>query len=59
MSEKIKKNELYDLIDHMWIHSNYKENGYWKMTTEQKNIYRKVILRQSGHDLFEDEKYRT
>lgn len=38
---------LRELIRHMDIHSNYKFNGYQKMTTEQKNLYRAI----NDHDM--------
>lgn len=35
--------ELEDLIRHCWVHSNYKDGGYQRMTTEQKHLYQRVL----------------
>ncbi len=52
--EKIK-----DLIHHMWIHEGYPMNGYKKMTTEQKMIYRDVIKEKAnGFDIFTNDPYK-
>jgi hypothetical protein len=31
--------EVEDLVKHMWIHDGYERNGYWQMTTRQKQLY--------------------
>ena len=44
--------ELKDLIDHIWIHEGNERSGYKQMTTEQKMLYRKIILEKNNFDMF-------
>ena len=30
---------LRELLQHMWVHDGYAQNGYLKMTTAQKHLY--------------------
>lgn len=39
--------KLKDLIMHMWIHSGYRDNGYDKMTREQRDLYNFVTGREA------------
>ena len=34
---------LKDLVRHCWVHSGYADCGYWQMTTEQKQLYCRII----------------
>lgn len=37
---------LRDLVMHMYIHSGYRDNGYDKMTREQRDLYLYVTGRE-------------
>jgi hypothetical protein len=45
-AQKLK--DLRDLIRHCWVHSGYQDCGYLQMTTQQKNLYNKVIERSAS-----------
>lgn len=42
---KTENAALRSLIQHCWIHSNYRDCGYLQMTTEEKALYDEVIGR--------------
>jgi len=42
-----ERDQLRDLIGHMWVHNGYEDCGKKQMTTKQKKLYEEVIAQQT------------